>query len=224
MTTTLKEAFFFFRHNFTSLITYTLIVGILVVVVPQFLNSLFMTDSVPTDGTPQPIQPFVQILNLIIQPVYYGGLIILIFSLASGEVRSILNCLMAAILRWPYLFLANIITTVMVVGGLALFILPGIWLFSRLFLVPFLVLLKNQTPFQAIMNSYQVTRGYSLTILSDMFFLVIVFIIAILLLNTLQILHPLALLLLILLFQSLANIIYYRHYEILMEKGEDKAL
>ena len=220
MTTTLKEAFYFFRHNLNPLLAYTLFVGILVVILPQFLNSFFTTEvSVGEEGQ-QTIQPVVQIMNLIIQPIYFGGLIVMIYSLAMGQAKSITNCLMSALIRWPYLFLANIITSVMIIGGFLLLIIPGIWLFSRLFLVPFLVLLKQQTPFQAIINSYQMTRGYSLTILTDIIFLVILFVFFIVFLNFLQILHPLLLLLLILLFQSLANVVYYRHYEILL--GSDQ--
>ena len=216
MTSTLKEAFYFFRHNLYRLMMYTLTIGVMVVVLPQLFNSAIVVQPTTPEQSQQTIQPLVQILNLIIQPIYFGGLIMLIYSLAKGENKTIANCLMASLLRWPQLFLSNILTTLMVVGGLALFILPGIWLFSRLFLVPFLVLLRQQSPIQAISNSFQHTRGYSLTILSDIFFLVILFVVVILLLNMMQLLHPIILLIFILIFQSLANVIYYRHYEILL--------
>jgi len=219
MSSTFKEAFYFFRHNLFKLLMYTLSIGLLVVFVPQLLNSLIVGDTIAVEGTQETIQPFTQIMNLLLQPIYAGGLIILIFSLAQGQVKGIFECVMAGIIRWPFMFLGNVITSLMIVGGLMLFIIPGIWLFTRLFLVPFLIMLNNQSPFVAIRNSFQYTRGYSFTLLNDIALLIVMFIAIVLLFNFLKILHPVLLLLFILLFQTLANVVYYRHYEILMKKN-----
>jgi len=83
--------------------------------------------------------------------------------------------------------------------------------------------LKNQTPFEAVYNSFQYTKGYTFTILTDVFFLVIILILGIIILSLLQLLHPLALLLFLLLFQTMAYVVYYRHYEILLaaEQNQD---
>lgn len=220
MSRTFKEAFYFFRHNLLKLLTYTLSIGLLVVFLPQLLNSLIFGDIATVENTQQTIQPFTQIINLLIQPIYAGGLIVLIFSLAQGPVKKIPECLMAGIIRWPFMFLGSIITSLMIIAGIMLFIIPGIWLFTRLFLVPFLIMLNNQSPFQAITNSFQYTRNYSFTFLNDIVLLIVVFILVVLIFNFLQILHPVLLLLLLLLFQTMANVLYYRHYEILLKKND----
>jgi len=154
-------------------------------------------------------------MNLIIKPIYTGGIILLIYNLAMEQNKSILSCLLGALMRWPYMLIANVLTSIVVFIGLMFFVLPGIWAFSRLFLVPYLVILKNQTPFTAIINSYHYTKGYSFKILSDIILLIVIFIIILILLNALQILSPLLALFAILLFQTFMYVLFYRHYDIL---------
>lgn len=219
MTKTFKEAFYFFRNNLVKLLTFTFVIGIAVILLAQLLTPLFLGDTPVDEVSRESIEPFIQIMNLIFKPIYTGGLIILIYSLANGEAKGILNCLTAGIIRWPFMLLANIMTSLLIFVGLLLFILPGIWLFTRLFLVPYLIMLKKQMPLEAIINSYQYTKGYSFTILNDIVVLVLIFLAGILLLNFLQLLYPVLLLILLMLFQSMAYVVYYRHYEILVEKG-----
>ena len=218
MTNTFKEAFYFFRNNLIKLLTYTFSIGILVVLLAQLLIPLFFGGMPAEEVTRETIEPFAQVMNLLIKPIYTGGLIVLIYSLAMGQGKGILNCLLAGIIRWPYMLIANVMTSLLIFVGLLLFLLPGIWLFTRLFLVPYLVMLKKQTPFEALINSYQYTKGYSFTILNDIVFLVVIFFLGVLLLNFLQVLYPILLLILLLLFQSMAYVVYYRHYDILVEK------
>ncbi len=217
ITQSFKEAFYFFRTNLFSLLTYIFSIGIMVIVLAQLLVPMFFGGTPPEEITTETIRPFAQLMNLIIQPIYTGGLITLLFSLASDQKRGIFSCLLAGIKRWPYMLLANVITTFLIFTGFLLFVLPGIWLFSRLFLVPYLVMLKKQTPFEAIANSYQFTRGYSMTILIDIILLIIIAFIFLLILSIFQLTHPMLLLLFLLMFQSMAYVIYYRHYEILLD-------
>jgi hypothetical protein len=223
MSTTFKEAFYFFRHNLMKLIAYTLLIGILVIILAQILVPLFFAGLEAEQITSEVIEPFAQLMNLLIKPIYTGGLIILIDSLAHAishekQEKSIISCLFSGIKRWPFMFMANLLTSMLVFVGLLVFILPGIWIFSRLFLVPYLVMLDKQSPFTAIRNSFIYTRGYSLILLNDIIFLIVIFFLGILVLNFLQLLYPLLLLLLLLIFQTMANVIYYRHYEVLMKR------
>ena len=222
MTNTFKEAFYFFHKNLLKLLIYTFSIGIIVILLAQLLVPLFFSGMTAEELSPEAIKPFAQLMNLFIKPVYTGGLIALIYSLATGQGKGISNSLLAGIIRWPYMLLANVMTSLLIFVGLIAFLLPGIWLFSRLFLVPYLVMLKNQTPFEAMYNSFQYTKGYTLTILTDVFFLVIVFILGIAILSVFQLLHPLVILLFLLLFQTMAYVVYYRHYEILLDKTQDQ--
>ncbi|MCU7938728.1 MAG: hypothetical protein KZQ64_09305 [gamma proteobacterium symbiont of Bathyaustriella thionipta] len=221
MTNTFKEAFYFFRKNLLQLLTYTFSIGIVVILLAQLLVPLFFGGMSAEEISPETIKPFAQLLNLLIKPIYTGGLIVLIFSLATAQNKGVFNSLLAGIMRWPYMLIANVLTSLMIFFGLMALFVPGIWLFSRLFLVPYLVMLKNQTPFEAVFNSFQYTKGYSMTILTDVFFLVMVFIFGIVILSVLQLLHPLVILLFLLLFQTMAYVVYYRHYEILLDKNQN---
>jgi len=213
---TFKEAFYFFRINVLTLLAYTFALGLLVVLIAQLLVPVFFSGMSAEEIGPETIRPFAQLMNLIVQPIYTGGLIALIFSLANQQGRRVHQCLLEGIKYWPYMLLANVITTFIIFVGFMLFVLPGVWLFTRLFLVPYLVMLKNQTPFEAIANSFKQTSGYSLTILSDIILLLMFSFVILILLSFLQLLHPLLLLFLLLLFQSMAYVLYCRHYEILV--------
>ncbi len=216
ITKTFKEAFYFFRINVLALLSYTFILGVMVILIAQLLVPVFFSGMSVAEIGPETIRPFAQLMNLIVQPIYIGGLITLIFSLANQQGRKIHQCLLEGIKHWPYMLLANVITTFILFVGFMLFILPGIWLFTRLFLVPYFVMLKKQTPFEAIVSSFNQTSGYSLTILSDIILLLMLSFIILLVLNFLQLLHPLILLFFLLLFQSMAYVLYYRHYELLV--------
>jgi len=222
MTQTFKQAFYFFQKNILQLLVYTFIIALVGIVLAQLLVPLFFGGMSAEQISIETIKPFAQLLNLLVKPVYTGGLIALIYSLATKQGRSIINCLFAGIVRWPYMLIVNVITSMAIFAGLMLFILPGIWLFSRLFLVPYLVMLNNQTPLSAIVNSYNYTKAYSLTLLTDMAFLVMLFISVFFVLGLLQLLYPFLILLFLLLFQTLAHVVYYRHYEILMEIVSEK--
>ncbi len=217
MTQSFKEAFYFFRTNLLSLSAYIFSIGLLVIVLALLLVPLFFSGTSPENMNHETIRPLAQVMSLIIQPIYTGGLITLLFSLASNQKKGVFSCLLTGIKHWPYMLLANVITSFLIFTGFMLFILPGIWLFSRLFLVPYLVMLKKQTPFEAITNSYTYTKGYSMTILVDIVLLLIISFLFLLVLSVFQLADPMLLLLFLLFFQTMAYVIYYRHYEILVE-------
>ncbi len=218
MTNTFKESFYFFQKNSLKLLLYTFSIGLLIVFLATLIVPVFFSDMGAQEINTETIKPFAQLLDLLVKPIYTGGLVTLIYALAMGNKASIANSLFSGIVRWPYMLVANVLTSILVFAGLMAFFLPGIWIFSRLFLVPYLIILKKQTPFSALIQSYQYTKGYSLVILTDMSFLIIFFIVTALSLDVLQLTHPILLLILLLLFQTMAYVIYYRHYEILEKK------
>ncbi|MCK5664264.1 MAG: hypothetical protein KAI17_12305, partial [Thiotrichaceae bacterium] len=168
MTQTFKESYYFFRKNFIKLLAFTLLMGALLVLIAQLLMPFFLdTQSSSQEINLKTIEPFAQMLNIIVKPIYTGALIVLILSLATGNTKTLINCIIAGIMRWPYMLLANIMTSFLIFIGFIAFILPGIWIFTRLFLVPYLVVIDRQSPLNALINSYQYTKDYSLTILSD---------------------------------------------------------
>lgn len=220
MTQTLKESFYFFRKNIIKLLGFTVLMGILLVIIAELLMPFFIDPAIDSkEISLESIEPFAQMLNIIIKPVYTGALVILILSLATQQAKTLFNCILAGILRWPYMLVANIMTSLLIFMGFLAFFLPGIWLFSRLFLVPYLVMIDKQSPLNALINSYKYTKGYSLTLLSDIVILIVLLIFFVFILSVFQLLQPVLLLMLLLLFQTMAHVIYYRHYEILVKKS-----
>ncbi len=172
--------------------------------------------------TPENIEKFVQVVNLLIKPVYVGGFIVLLHTLLYKTGKSTANCFIAGIMRWPQMLLANILTSVLVFAGLMLFIVPGIWIFSRLFLVPYLVMLDKQSPVNSIINSYNMTAGYAFKILNDVAILFLMLLAVIVLLSVLNIVYLPLMLFILLLFQGLLQVVCYRHYEILRDSNNSE--
>lgn len=217
MTRTLKESFFFCKNNSAKLLLYIVSVSLFFMLLIYMLLPLFVKEL-----TPENIEQFIQIINLIIKPVYTGGFIVLLYSLAHTTEKTVLNCFLAGVMRWPQMLLANIMTSLMIFAGIMLFIIPGIWLFSRLFLVPYLVMLDSQSAIKAISNSYNMTEGYSFTILNDVAMLLFMLIAVVVIFSLLQIAHLFILIMLVLLFQGVLHVVCYRHYEILKNKKDSE--
>jgi uncharacterized membrane protein len=61
--------------------------------------------------------------------------------------------------RWGDLVVANVMTSLLVIGGLFLLVVPGVILYCRLRFVPYLVLDEGLDPQEAIRASLDLTRG-----------------------------------------------------------------
>jgi hypothetical protein len=217
MTQTLRESLFFFKNNVAKILLFIGSASLLFVVLIKLFMPLFVKEL-----TVENIQQFAQAINLIFKPVITGGFITLLYSLAHGTDKTVLNCFLAGVMRWPQMLLSNLMTSLMIFAGLMLLIIPGIWVFSRLFLVPYLVMLDNQSPVNAIINSYHMTEGYTFKILNDVAILFLFLIAVVVILSIFQIVHLILLLIVLLLFQGLLQTLCYRHYEILKDKKGDE--
>ena len=224
MTQTFKESLYFFKKNILQLMAYALLIAGIVMVLVQLLMPVFFSMEDLENLTPELIEPFAQVLNLLVKPIFTAGLIALIFSLANNDKKSIYQSLYLGVIKWPYMLFANVMTSFLVFLGMMLFILPGIWLFSRLFLVPFLLVLQNQSPLSAIINSYRLTNDYVLTLLMDLSMLIVFMVSILLFIHLLHLLSPIIIILFVLLFQVIVHVIFYRHYEILIKKDTENDL
>lgn len=97
--------------------------------------------------------------GLLFYPLY-GAALILYLDTRTRGLRPGSAALLAMALRlWPSLALLTALSTLLIMLGASLFILPGLWLMARLAFADFLVVLQGFTPLAALGDSMALTRG-----------------------------------------------------------------
>src|SRR5699024_271061 len=98
-------------------------------------------------------------------PIATGTLIAQISALNDGQPASCMACLNKSLQHSLFLLLTYMLLGLGVYMGLMLLILPGIWLYARLSQAPFIVLLENGSPVEALKTSFQRTAAQQLPIM-----------------------------------------------------------
>lgn len=125
------------------------------------------------------------IFDFFYHPIYMGGLIYLLARIEAGEPWSLKEGFVVGVRLWDKLLLANLISLLVIGIGFMAFILPAIIAYARLAMVEFRIVLDGDDPFQALKNSYQMTRAYMLPIIGSTSILFMAFILLRLLIDQL---------------------------------------
>ena len=96
---------------------------------------------------------------LALRPFLEGAVIGQLAAIQAGRPRGLGACLMFALRMAPALVPVYLLVISLSYAGLLLFLLPGIWIYSRLCLAPFIATLEAQPPLEALRSSVERTRG-----------------------------------------------------------------
>ena len=97
--------------------------------------------------------------GLVFYPVYGAALILYLDTRTRGLKPGTAALLTMALRLWPSLALLTALSSLLILLGASLFILPGLWLLMRLAFADFLVVLQGFTPLAALGDSMALTRG-----------------------------------------------------------------
>ncbi|MBF0264633.1 MAG: hypothetical protein HQL46_05120 [Gammaproteobacteria bacterium] len=153
MTQILSDVYHFYKQNFSSLVSYIIPVSLLITVI-----SMFAAQSMDSTDEMEQIKVLL-IMNFIFNPIYLGGLIYLLSQLSNSNKPKLSQCLSFGLSKWTVLFAVSIVYGLLTGMGFFLFVLPGIWIFIRLILAPFLVAINNVSPLDAVKESFILTRN-----------------------------------------------------------------
>jgi len=106
------------------------------------------------------------VIGLIAHPVYSIAIIFYIASVVAGERSDTKSLWNLGIKYWLAYFILSLIIGIAVGFGLMLFIIPGIVLLARCAFAEFDLLLNQSKPFEAISNSWALTKEYMWVILA----------------------------------------------------------
>lgn len=145
-----------FLDNFTKFF-----IVVFPVYVMQFLVYLAF-GSVPGNefGTSSSITNFTQqILANLLTLYSYALAILLIDDIFKEKSRSVSNYFYQALYFFPKIIGIGLITGILVVFGLLLFILPGLYISARLMFAPYIGLMENRPILDSVKKAYEITEG-----------------------------------------------------------------
>ncbi len=168
----LKEAAVFLHVYRRDLLSY-----FLVFYTPVILAGLLIPGTAPGDEAQSAGIPVVALIfDFFYHPIYMGGLIYLLARIEAGRPWSYKEGFVVGVRLWDRLLLANLISLVVIGLGFMAFVVPAIIAYARLALVEFRIVLDGDDAFQAIRNSYRMTRFDMLPIIGSTSLLFMVFI------------------------------------------------
>ena len=165
----LIETFSFFRAYARDIVTFLLYATVPVIIIENFISYYAIHYNFPFEIKHLPV-----IVHFLYQPIYTGGLIYLISRIIVGEKWDIKGCLLVGLHCWVNLLLVNIISSLMIVLGLFAFIIPGLFIFARLSLAEFCVVLDRLSPMEALLHSNKMSKNFTWQIITSALLLSII--------------------------------------------------
>ena len=161
--TIIQDSLYFFRRNFASILTLCLPLVILEALTKQLLGS----------SAPDSSASWQLLIGLLFYPLYTGALILFLDAKTRGEEPSKRNQLAATLRMWPTFAVLTALSTLLIMAGLSLFIVPGVWVMIKLVFSEYLLVLRGLGPLDAMRESFKMTRGHIVRILVCVMFVYI---------------------------------------------------
>ena len=146
----LKDSYNFYLSKFTVIVGVTAIIYFLSVLFDNVVESLFSISLIMGILT----GVLIGVIKLIIEIGYLKY----ILKLISGGFPTLEDLLKYTYLFWRYLF-GGLLFAIVVIVGLALLIIPGIYLALRFIFVPIILIDKETTIKEAFKKSTEITNG-----------------------------------------------------------------
>jgi hypothetical protein len=153
----LRDAWFFFSHNLPAIIRLCLPLVVLEAVVQQFVSA-----QVGIEAT----AAYSILVGLMFYPLYTAALILFLDARSRGEVPANRDLFAASLRLWPAFALLAGLSTLAIMLGASLFVLPGLWLMIKLAFAEYLLVLRGLSPMKALRESFELTNGYFWQILT----------------------------------------------------------
>ena len=156
----LQESMAFFRVYGRDLLRFFIVLYLPVVIVSLILPQGGSEDS--TSGFPA----VAFIFNFFYQPIYTGALIYQLARIEAGLPWTLREGFITGVRLWDKLLLVNLVSLTLTLIGLMAFIVPGLLVYARLALAEYRVVLAGDHPKDALKNSFEITRPFTLPIIA----------------------------------------------------------
>ncbi len=155
--TVIQDSLYFFRRNLGGILVLCLPLVVLEALAKQALGNAMAADASPA---------YELVVGLFFYPLYTGALILFLDARTRGEQPQTRNLLAMALRLWPTFAVLSAMSTLLIMFGLSLFIVPGLWVMIKLAFCEYLLVLRRLTPFMAMRESMLMTTGHFVRILT----------------------------------------------------------
>ncbi|VVP45032.1 YciC family protein [Pseudomonas fluorescens] len=152
----LRDSLYFFKRNLGQIVQLCLPLVMLEALQQQVVDHSTEPDSFPGISV---------IVGLLVYPLYTAALILFLDARSRGESPRNRDLLAMAASLWPRFALLTALNTVLILLGLSLYFLPGIYLMVTLAFGEYLLVLRGLAPLAAMKESLRMTQGHFLRIL-----------------------------------------------------------
>lgn len=153
----LRDAWFFFSHNLAAIARLCLPLVVLEALVQQVVSARVGVEAAAAYGI---------LVGLLFYPLYTAALILFLDARSRGEAPANRDLLAASLRLWPGFALLAGLSTLAIMLGASLFVLPGLWIMIKLAFAEYLLVLRGLSPIKALHESFELTSGYFWQILT----------------------------------------------------------
>ncbi|KTC34967.1 MULTISPECIES: YciC family protein [Pseudomonas] len=146
----LRDSFYFFRINLWAILRLCL---------PLVVCEALARELVARVNGPDASVMYDVAVGLLFYPLYTAALILFLDARTDGYEPQGRHLLGKALHLWPRFALMAAISTLLIMFGMWLFVLPGLYLMIKLSFSEYLLVLRNTTPLQAMRESFDLTKG-----------------------------------------------------------------
>lgn len=149
--TVLRDAWFFFQRNLPA---------IAVLCLPWLLlqNLAEHAVSAQLDETYAPAASL--LTGLLFYPLYSAALILFIDARSRGLQPRYRDLLAAALPLWPRFAVLATLSSLLIMLGISMLVLPGLWMMVKLGFAEYLLVLRGHTPLAAARDSIRLSTGH----------------------------------------------------------------
>ena len=152
----LRDSLYFFRRHLTSILQLCLPLVVLEALGTQLLYKNLGEQASPAYG---------MLVSLLFYPLYSAALILYLDTRSNGQDTAKRDLFARALQLWPMLALLIVISSLLIMAGLALFIFPGVWIMVNLVFAEYLLVLRGLPVIEAMRTSARMTTGHFLRIM-----------------------------------------------------------
>ncbi|QVM90761.1 hypothetical protein JYG34_22605 [Pseudomonas entomophila] len=152
----LRDSLYFFRRHLTSILQLCLPLVVLEALCTQLLYHQLGEQASPAYG---------MLVSLLFYPLYSAALILYLDTRSNGQAIAKRDLFARAVQLWPALALLILISSLLIMAGLALFIFPGVWIMVNLVFAEYLLVLRGLPVIESMRTSARMTTGHFLRIM-----------------------------------------------------------
>jgi hypothetical protein len=153
----LRDAWYFFIHNLGAIARLCLPLIVLEGLVQQWVAAW---------ATPATALVYELLVGVLFYSLYTAALIVFLDARSRGQQPRTRDMLARALWLWPSFALVVGLSTLAIMLGASLLILPGLWMMVKLAFAEYLLVLRGLTPIKALHESLERTSGYFWPILA----------------------------------------------------------